>query len=304
MANATILYACTGDGLLIFNKPGTLNEWLPPRMVLRGQQVVAAWAEPGPPIRVVAATRELDGEGHVLLSENGGRDWESKLQAPVTGLLGLEGSPARLYAGLEGGGLAASVDGGLDWGILPGTDAGSIRRIYNMGEPDLFYLLADGEEGGVLLEGTPEEGNWRKLPIEGVISIAWDTEMGDLYAATARDLQMSADKGTTWVPLPSSPEGCTNIAVLPGPSGSGPSIVVSTQEDFLISNNAGASWQWVSFGPHQGVSAIVRDLERRDRLYAATSGGYIFESGNRGQAWQAVNAEAIGAVTALYVLRI
>src|SRR6476661_3922178 len=71
MANSTILYACTHTGLAIFNKPGTLPEWLPPRPVLQGKEVTSAWGEPGPPIRVLAAV-----DGALQLSENGGRTWE------------------------------------------------------------------------------------------------------------------------------------------------------------------------------------------------------------------------------------
>ena len=72
MANSSILYACTHGGLAIFNKPGTLPEWLPPRMVLEGQEVTSVWGEPGPPIRVLTATN-----GMVMLSENGGRTWDA-----------------------------------------------------------------------------------------------------------------------------------------------------------------------------------------------------------------------------------
>src|SRR4051794_30835595 len=99
MANATILYACTPNGLAIFNKPGTLNEWLPPRMAFEGRKVLSVWAEPGPPIRVVAVVSGAEeAAGHIMVSENGGRDWESKLEAPVTALYGSEGTPASLYA--------------------------------------------------------------------------------------------------------------------------------------------------------------------------------------------------------------
>src|SRR4051812_47843895 len=70
MANSTIIYACTDDGLAIFNKPGTSPEWLPPRKVLRGTRVGAAWGEPGPPMRVLVI-----GDAKLLLSESGGRTW-------------------------------------------------------------------------------------------------------------------------------------------------------------------------------------------------------------------------------------
>src|SRR4051794_6542560 len=125
MANATIIYACTQDGLVILNRPGTLPEWLPPRRALEGRSVLSAWAEAGPPIKVLAAVAEgnIRGEdvgGAILWSDSGGRMWESVLEAPVTVVTAVPGDDLRLYAGMTGGGLAATIDGGVTWGILPG----------------------------------------------------------------------------------------------------------------------------------------------------------------------------------------
>src|SRR2546423_5670190 len=77
MANSTIFYACTPDGLAIFNKPGTAPEWLPPRLVLKGREVTSAWAEPGPPIRALAAV-----DGILMVSESGGGHWEAVVPPP------------------------------------------------------------------------------------------------------------------------------------------------------------------------------------------------------------------------------
>ena len=57
----------------------------------------------------------------------------------------------------------------------------------------------------------------------------------------------------------------------------------------------------LSFG---GVTALARDPERRDRLYAATATGYLYESGNRGQTWQPINERPTGPVNSLYVIRL
>src|SRR5438105_11222528 len=133
MANATIIYACTRDGLLVFNKPGTSTEWLPPRMSLEGRAVLSAWAEAGPPIRVLAAVVDKDAGlggmgGELLLSENGGRSWDGRLEAPVTALIGFPDDLSRLYAGMAAGGMAGSLDGGKTWGILPGFEQGGSVR--------------------------------------------------------------------------------------------------------------------------------------------------------------------------------
>ena len=52
-----------------------------------------------------------------------------------------------------------------------------------------------------------------------------------------------------------------------------------------------------------GVTVLVRDPERRDRLYAATATGHIFESGNRGLGWQSVSAGPAGQINYLYIIR-
>ena len=49
---------------------------------------------------------------------------------------------------------------------------------------------------------------------------------------------------------------------------------------------------------------LERDPERRDRLYAGTDTGHIYESGNRGQTWQAVNPTPTHPIQYLYVIRI
>lgn len=302
MANATIIYACTGSGLAIFNKPGTLNEWLPPRVALDGAHVLSAWASAGPPIRLAAAVDEAPGAGELLISENGGRDWDSRLEAAVTAVLGFDDEPSRLYAGLEGGGIAGSTDGGLTWGVLPDTGAGIIHRMLAGPEKRQIYVLADVPLGGSILEGSPEEGTWKILPVNGAAALARDTDTGDLYAATSGGVQMSADLGTSWAVLPGSPEGGTSVAVIPGPKDGNPAILLGTSSGLFVSPDGGASWH-PSNTPDEGVTDIVRDPERRDRAYLSTSKGFIFESGNRGQKWLPVNADPLSPITYLHILR-
>jgi hypothetical protein len=103
MANATLLYACTHEGLFVFTKPGTLTEWLPPRKLLPGQAVDSVWAEPGPPIRVLAVSG-----GELMLSENGGRAWQpvEPFDSPAkVGTLFQAGNPPGLYMSADDGGL-------------------------------------------------------------------------------------------------------------------------------------------------------------------------------------------------------
>ena len=66
----------------------------------------------------------------------------------------------------------------------------------------------------------------------------------------------------------------------------------------------GAGWQAIVLSEESGVATLARDPGRRDRIYAATSTGYLFESGNRGQAWESINPYPLPPASFLFVLRI
>jgi photosystem II stability/assembly factor-like uncharacterized protein len=300
MANATIIYACTNDGLIIANKPGTLPEWLPAHVVLPGRPVSSVWAEPGPPIRVLAVV-----EGEIQQSENGGRTWEPAALAEVVTSLFFTGEPPALYACMEGGGLATSLDGGATWGILPALpEAGVVRAFFEDGKtPDRYYALVAGEDDSVVLHGEPQSGDWRALPVEGA-AVAQDPGLGDLYATTPDGVQMSADMGDTWALLPGSPPGGTAILAIASAGGRSAGLVVGAPTGLWIGAEGGSTWQPMALPKPGTPVALARDPERRDRLYAATDAGYLLESGNRGQAWQPVNSDPLPPAIYLYILRI
>lgn len=289
MANVTTIYACTEDGLAIFNKPGTLNEWLPPRRVLGRMPVLSVWAEAGPPVRVVAIQ-----DGNLLVSENGGRAWE-KIDTDQTAVALFPGETERkIYATLDGG-LLSSDDGGSDWRDIASLPS-KARELITVG--GAFYLTA----GEALYIGEPEKGTWRILIDGGIESVTYDEGTGKLYAATSGGITESADAGETWTLLPGSPTSGVELLAVPGAAGKPPALVVGTFEGILVSPDGGESWQEKDVGGH--VTALARDPERRDRLYAGTHEGYIFESGNRGQAWTPVNAAPMPPVISLFLVRI
>jgi photosystem II stability/assembly factor-like uncharacterized protein len=90
---------------------------------------------------------------------------------------------------------------------------------------------------------------------------------------------------------------------VPGSAARPPALLVGTHSGLSVSPDTNA-WQTADL-PHEGaVTALVRDPERRDRVYVATSTGYLLESGNRGQSWQPVNAAPVESIRALFVVRI
>ena len=202
-------------------------------MVLQGRHVGAAWAEPGPPIRVLVAA-----DGGLLLSESGGRMWEEVGPQDLEGrIVSLDHDEGRhlLLAMKDDGSLWVSSDGGVTW------EAGS------------------NEE--------------------------------------KRESEKGADYGALL------PVGTLAWVEIPGAGGS-VTLVAGTSDGLQVSEDGGNTWSAAALPREGEVTALARDPERRDRLYAATATGYLFESGNRGRSWEAINDEAVGSVGAMFVLRI
>ena len=289
MANVTTIYACTEDGLAIFNKPGTLNEWLPPRRVLGGMPVLSVWAEAGPPVRVVAVQ-----DGNLLVSENGGRAWEKiDTEQPAVALFPGD-TERKIYATLDGG-LLSSDDGGSGWRELASLP-GDAKQLIKAGAT--FYLIA----GGSLYSGDPDSGNWRLLIQDAITSVGYDEGAGSLYTGSGDGMMKSEDAGETWTRLGSSPAIVNVLQVVPGAMGKPPALVAGTSHGITVSPDGGQNWHIGDI--EQSITSFARDPERRDRLYAGTHEGYIFESGNRGQAWTPVNTAPLPPVISLFLVRI
>lgn len=213
MANATILYACTSEGLFILTKPGTLTEWLPPRRVLPGQAVTSVWAEPGPPIRVLVVSK-----GQLLSSQNGGRTWEPvepfDNPTPINALVQV-GDPPAVCVSAEDGRRAVSHDGGVTWSALEG--AATTEEVSSDAQVALVLpgpagkppALIRGTQSGLDVSADGGE-TWGSvdLPVPGgVVALARDPERRDrLYAATESGFLLeSGDRARTWHVINASP---------------------------------------------------------------------------------------------------
>jgi hypothetical protein len=307
MANATILYACTERGLAIINKPGTLPEWLPPRRALVEESVTDVWAEPGPPIRVAAIAG-----GALQVSDNGGRTWQSvELPAAPLAIWGREGEGdgekgANLYVAMHGGRVVGSVDAGATWTErtpLPIEITGA--RHAGEGPADTSLLMAFTQAGGGrLLVGDPESGSWQTPYTAATSSGAYVAGNETFYALTPSGLVFGQLNGQEWDPVPGAPTGGTTLAAIPGPMDKPPALLVGGPDGLSVSQDGGASWSVATLLANGAVVAVTRDPERRDRVYVALSSGFIYESGNRGQSWEAVNAQPLPNISVLYAIRI
>lgn len=311
MANSTILYACSHEGLAIFNKPGTLPEWLPPRMALPQQEVTSAWGEPGPPIMVLAAV-----DGALMLSENGGRTWEAVTfdhevgASPFMTIFYVADSHT-LYAVQYDGRLWKSSDGGKEWARLASLpEEGCVLALEPAHDsPGEYYALVGASDGTALYRGNPDEGKWSAvadgLRDPDLIAIGQAAGVG-LFALTTEGVVTITEQGERVdVALKEgSPTDGQAFVIIPGAANMPPALVVGTANGIVVSPDGGATWNAADLPHTGGVTAFARDPERRDRLYASVGSGYLVESGNRGATWQAINSHHVGPVGSLYVVRI
>jgi photosystem II stability/assembly factor-like uncharacterized protein len=304
MANSTILYAGTEDGLAIVNKPGTLPEWLPPRRVLQGSKVTSVWADPGPPIRVAAIS-----DGILRVSDNGGRTWQD-IQTPALPAALCSGSEdgamTTFYAILTNGAITRTTDGGNTWKPLPELPLEVAQASLVSWRARGGMLLMAGTSGGTgtLLYGNPEEGSWQTLLAGNLSSAADAGPEGGIFATGIGGVQHSSDEGASWKLLPGGPREGSVMAAIPGAAGKPPTLVVGTARGLSMSQDGGESWQEAALPQAGQVVALARDPERRDRVYAALSTGYLYESGNRGQSWEPINTQPLPGILTLYVIRI
>jgi photosystem II stability/assembly factor-like uncharacterized protein len=121
---------------------------------------------------------------------------------------------------------------------------------------------------------------------------------------------VSHDGGATWSTVEdeatvAGPAADAQVTlILPGPAGKPPAVIKGTQSGLDVSADGGETWGSVDLPVPGGVAALVRDPERRDRLYAATETGYLLESGDRARTWQVINASPMPAASYLYAIRI
>ena len=245
--------------------------------------------------------------GALRVSDNGGRVWQD-IELPAQPLAlwesKAEGASSTLYVAMAGGGLAASNDGGLNWNQLPPIPATPTHITAGQASDGLTLLVARNREEGVLLLGTPEKGEWKTLFSGDLAGAAQDPNSGNLYAATSAGVQRSDDLGATWAMLPNSPANANVLTSIPGPTGKPPTILAGTPNGLYASADGSETWHRTQLPHEGGVVALARDPERRDRVYAALSTGYLCESANRGIAWELINSQPLPPIHSLYVIRI
>jgi hypothetical protein len=204
---------------------------------------------------------------------------------------------------MRDGVVGVSDDGGTEWDTLPfEIEAVQVSPgVHVIATGESLYLPGTLEGNSALLRVTLATGEWANMDLEGVTALAYDSDKGGLYACTPLGVYASA--GSSWVLLPGSPRDGTSIVAIPGAAARPPALLVGTPTGLSVSSDT-HTWEAANLPQEGAITALARDPERRDRVYAATGAGYLLESGNRGQSWQPVNAVPIASIGSLFLVRI
>jgi hypothetical protein len=153
----------------------------------------------------------------------------------------------------DGVGIYKSVDGGLNWNLLPGSPATTICQIeVNWANSNLVYCATSSG-----MKMSSDAGNkWTNaVSLGGATSIVLDPKnAGIIYAGGGGQIKKSVDSGKTWTTLSGYPTG--DLMILGMSNVSSDSIYLSTgyqtapQHDtsmLALSTDAGATWNVVSY---------------------------------------------------------
>jgi hypothetical protein len=264
-AAANTVYAATSEGLFKTTDNGAAWAELDTGLLGPNKSLIVLEVDPSNAATMFVSSNVSSGGGNtqILKTSSGGTAW-SALTLPVTGYtlnsMAIDpNSTSTVYAGTgccgTTGGVFKSVNGGTDWSVLGGVDAG--------------------------------------LPSRGINFLAVDsTASSTLYAATGTGLAKSTNGGATWSAVAGAP-GTSNITAFAVTPQSPNIIYAAVNEVVHRSSDRGATWTASSTttgSPVRLVTALAVNPSTADTVYAATRGGGVRKSTNSGASWASSNS--------------
>jgi photosystem II stability/assembly factor-like uncharacterized protein len=202
-----------------------------------------------------------------------------------------------VYAGLEAKGIWKSVDGGQNW-FSANEGLGDLHIVALGQDPHDANLLYAGTRTGIFKSGDAGT-SWQladSLNTE-VRAFAFDLDLTNhLYCATKLGLYESGDAGESWQPVTSDSLDSVDLyALLVDASDS--TIYVGTYKSGVFRKGPrDAVWQEVNTGLVNGsadnlkISDLVIQSAANREILAATRGGGVFRTTNRGDEWISISS--------------
>jgi hypothetical protein len=207
--------------------------------------------------------------------------------------------PNTIYAGVEGGGVFKSSNGGATWSAFSAglPAAANVRALLTDTAGTTAYA---GTDSGVWK--STGGGGWEPLgqatlsaSVVSLIELPGNTFLAGVASG---GVWRSTDGGATWT-APAAGNGM--------PSGESPNgfvaqptfVLAATTSGVFRSSDSGATWTLVSDGVPSTVSSLQPwvDPDQPSLLYLSTNSNGVYRSVNGGATWSAVN-DGFGAVRA------
>lgn len=233
----------------------------------------------------------------VFRSTNSGEDWE-RVESGT--------SPININSMAVDPNNLNTIYAGTTWRPYKSTDAGKSWRLIKTGmidDSDVFAISINQNEPSNLFasacsgiyHSTNGGENWRK--IQGIPSTSRRTrdilinpaDPTKVYAGTTEGFWMSANGGKTWMMTSQRNLEINSIAVHPElPT----RIFIGTNNHgMMVSNDGGRNWAQTNGNfTSRFTYSVTADMSQPNRLYATTkntasSGGFVFFSGDGGSTW-------------------
>ena len=218
--------------------------------------------------------------------------------------------PATIYAGLEGGGVFRSTDGGATWSSFNGGFSNplttNVRALLAPGSGTTVYAGTDSglftSTGGAwqpLAQGAEADPATPKKLNQSVQSLLKTSGGAMLAGVFSGGVYRSGDDGATWTPPPAS-SGMPASETVYGLTENVPGLIYATSgSGVYVSTDQGVTWTRKSDGIPGSASPITTWVypQRPQILFTSTGSNGIYRSVNAGLTWTEIN-DGLGAVRA------
>lgn len=252
------------------------------------RQIGALAVDPAHSSRIYAAVSKDRHYGGFLLSEDGGRSWDTfndGLGAAVSRIQAIlpSSSSSRLFLATSEGLFFGNPER-EEWTRFSNTEGLAVLDLEFAG-PSQQKLLLAAEKGLFSLDLLEEEPQLRQFDVPGgsVTSLVRIPHSGALFAAGSEGVFRSVDEGRMWqkkaAGLPPGP--CNALAV------SASRLFCGTRSGLYFSENEGKTWQQAEGVFPIEISAVAAGSTDSGMIFAADLlVGYLFVSGDGGNTWR------------------
>jgi uncharacterized protein (TIGR03437 family) len=236
-------------------------------------------------------------DGSLSKSTDGGLQWTTLLsRAPFYSVAVHPGDGNTVSFGTNGG-VFRSRDGGQNFSDISGRNGEVALRVVDLevhpANPEMLYTIVfdNLSTGAYQIHRTTNGGtDWEGAGVTAIplLDLAIDpNEPSRIYVAAGSGVFRSIDGGGQYRAanngLPEEGVFAVSVAV---DASDNSAVYISTDAGVFRSTDGADSWQLADTGLEQlGVLQIVPDGRQAGVLYAATSGGGVFKTIDRGESW-------------------